>query len=48
MFPSLQKKVVNAVSDEISWMWSHKNDSDEDSNNIYDTYVMGRFKCLFG
>jgi hypothetical protein len=46
VFPSLHKKVVNAVSEEIAWMWFHENDSDEDSNYIYDAYVTGRFKCI--
>ena len=45
MFPSLHQDVVNAVSDEITSTWFHKEDSDKNSNNEYSTHVMAKFKC---
>lgn len=45
MFPSLHHDVLNAVSDQIASTWFHENDSDRDSNNNYETHVMGKFKC---
>jgi hypothetical protein len=45
MFPSLHQNIVEAVSDENISTWFHKNDSDEGSNNLHTTQVMGKFKC---
>lgn len=45
MYPSLHQDVWNAVSDDITSIWFHKEDSARDSNNKYSTHVMGKFKC---
>jgi hypothetical protein len=45
MFPSLHQNVVNAVPDRIVSTWFHEKDSDRDSNNKYETHIIGRFKC---
>lgn len=45
MFPSLHRDVVNAVSDQITSIWYHKTDSDNNSNNEHPTHVMAKFIC---
>jgi hypothetical protein len=45
IFPSLHRKVMNAVSDEVASTLFEAQDSDTDSNNKHSTHVMGKFKC---
>ncbi|EXJ69996.1 uncharacterized protein A1O5_07069 [Cladophialophora psammophila CBS 110553] len=45
MFPALHEDVANAVSHSIASTWFCQNNSDEGTNNIYATHVMGRFSC---
>jgi hypothetical protein len=45
MFSSLHQNVVNAVTNEVTSIWFHENNSDRDSNNKYSTHVMGKFRC---
>jgi hypothetical protein len=45
MYPSLHKDVSSAVSDHITLLRFHENDSDEGVSNEYSTYVIGVFRC---
>ena len=45
MFLSLHQDVVNAVSDKVTSIWFHKENSNKDSNNEYSTHIMGKFEC---
>ena len=40
MFPLFHHAVVNAISDELTWTWFHKGDSNDNYNNNYSTHVM--------
>ncbi len=44
-FPSLHKRVVDAISGEIGSLWFNKNGDSASSMNEYQTHVMGKFKC---
>ena len=45
MFPSLHQDIVNAVSDDITSIWFHDEDTDRASDKEYSTHIVGRFKC---
>lgn len=44
-YPSLNYKVVTAVSDQISSIWYQRNDSPKGYQHEYSTHVMGKFTC---
>ena len=45
MYPSLHQDVADAVSEHITDLEFHKDDSDEGISKRYSTYVMGFFNC---
>ena len=45
MYPFLHQDVLNAVNNTIASTWYNSNDSDQDSDNEYTTFVMGKFAC---
>jgi hypothetical protein len=45
MFPSLHPTIADAVAHEIPSSWFNERDSELDSNNSWDTNVMGEFRC---
>jgi hypothetical protein len=44
-FPALNANIADAVAPEITYTWFNEDSDDDDFNNEYDTFVMGRFMC---
>ena len=45
MYASLHKDILNSVSEHITVLQFHQNDSDEEVIKDYSTYVKGSFRC---
>ncbi|KAK0730102.1 zinc-binding domain-containing protein [Lasiosphaeris hirsuta] len=45
MFPSLHPSVLDVVANAVPSAWFNGRDSEDDSNNDWDTNVMGKFIC---